>query len=84
MIYAPTFRESDHYTAFYPNDLSDFERLARYCSVINSIILLKMDLFVKRAINYFLLVADILICDYTWLIYKFAILKIQCCTMYLT
>ncbi|WP_436878835.1 CDP-glycerol glycerophosphotransferase family protein [Mammaliicoccus sciuri] len=94
ILYAPTFRGSGHYTAFYPYEMLDFEKLARYCSETNSIILLKMHPFVKREIeipenyneyfidiskyreiNDFLLVADILISDYSSLIYEFAILK---------
>jgi len=94
ILYAPTFRGSGHYTAYYPYEMLDFEKLAKYCSETNSIILIKMHPFVRkgivipeiykeyfidiskyREINDFLLVADILISDYSSLIYEFAILK---------
>ncbi|MEB7781074.1 CDP-glycerol glycerophosphotransferase family protein [Mammaliicoccus fleurettii] len=94
ILFAPTFRGSGHFTAYYPYEMFDFDCLAKYCFDENAIILFKMHPFIKskmnipekykeyfidisnyREVNDFLLITDILISDYSSLIYEFAIFE---------
>ena len=94
ILFAPTFRGGGHKSAYYPQEMLDFDRLASYCKSKNAIVLFKFHPFVRekikipgkyslyikdfssyREVNDLLFLTDILVTDYSSLIYEYSILN---------
>lgn len=92
ILFAPTFRESEDGSAYYPVEKIDLMAFEGFCRRTNSAVVFKMHPFVKdkivlpnddffadaadyREINDILFAADILITDYSSVIYEFSLLS---------
>ena len=95
VLYAPTFRGNNGYTAFFPYEMIDLASLGAWLKETGRIMLIKMHPFVKDAapipeeyreqfldvtsypdINELLMVTDLLITDYSSVIYEASLLRI--------
>lgn len=92
IMYAPTFRGVNAKTASFPMEMIDYDLIGEYLLKTNSVMLIKMHPFVKKAltipakykdviidasefreINDMLFITDILITDYSSVIYEFSL-----------